>query len=251
MSRSKLIVPGLAETVPQELQELPAKTARERGWYAGFPIFETIEDIMAAAQKGELAIVNPNKNFSPIGRLRNPELFQRFPPYLLPSARHGLEQVGRLWRAQLQAGNIYAPETVLAVTSLVRSNEAQQDLVRFGKLADPESTHRTGGAFDIDASGYYVQDPEAGLISVVHPDRNRRGMRQVAGILKGEVDRQYDMPEAPSAYDPRLADTLLTVTERLHDSGFINRIVEFGGTANQCIHIAVNPDVHDSDWARL
>ena len=235
-------IPSLAKPSPQELQALRTNTAPEREWYKDWHVYKTNEAILAAARMGVLSMVETDRNLTLIGRMRNPSLHNRFPPFLLPNSRNALHVIGALWRKQLLEDGMEEPRALLAVTSLVRSDEEQQELVRLGKLADPESTHRNAVAFDIDASGYYISDYELGLVPVVHPNRNQFGMRRIAAILQKESGVAYDAPESDYEFDPRIPTALLTVAEALHKSGVINRIVEFVGEPNQCVHIAPNPE---------
>ncbi len=241
MAERPFTTPSLAAPSPRELQALRANTARERAWYASHPRYGTNEDILAAARGGTLVFVNPDRNSTPVGRFRNPEFFHRFPPYLLPSSELALRAVGRLWRHELEEQDILLPKVRLAVTSMARSDEVQQELVRRGKLADPESTHRSAAAFDIDASGYYMYDASRQLVPVVHPGRDKAGRQEVTRLLQAEVEWKYDTPTGAFIYDQRVPDALLRVTDRLHEMGAINRIVEYVGEPNQCVHIAPNP----------
>lgn len=242
MSEQVLVIPSIANTDPEELRTLRAKTARERKWYRGYKSYATNADILAAHINGRLSKVEADDNVAPIGRLRNPELIQHFPPYLLPHSLVALRAIGGLWRTELQARGDDIPQARLAVTSVSRSSKMQVELVNSGKLAERESTHPFAAAFDLDGSGYYIEHPEYGLVPVVHPDRPRQAMALAADKLKQTVSQPYQTPEIDVVYNPNVIEALQAVTDRLHDLGMINRILEFAGTPNQCLHIAPNPN---------
>lgn len=235
---------SLAKASHQERHEIFQLTARERRWYAGHPRFATNEDILKAAFKGKLRHVNPDDNLLPIGRLRNPELFPVYPPYLLPESLLALKAIGRLWRSELLEQDMVAPKVRLAVTSLTRSEVTQKNLVEDPtKLASPGSTHCAGAAFDIDAAGYYHIIPD-GAASVVDPRRDRQAVQEIGQTLMEKVTQAYIPPETSLDYDPRITDMLVAVTDSLHEAGVINRIVEYqdNATGNRCVHIAPSPD---------
>jgi Family of unknown function (DUF5715) len=238
-----VILPGIAVAPMREKRDLAQKTQREEQWYAGFPVFETNTAILEAVRAQRLVAVAGDGNVELIGRFRNPDLHGQFPPYLLRGSRDALQSLGSFWRnAMHREGLDPLDEVRLAVTSLVRSGETQRKLVAdTSKLANPKSTHRNGAAFDIDASAYYmVQHGE--LISVQHPDRDQKIVRAIGKTLAaksaGEAARI-----SQNDYDPKVMQVLLHVVSGLHRGERINRIVEYEGTANQCVHIAPNPNL--------
>lgn len=247
------VAPRLTETEPDELAMTIALTKPERDWYKEYERFADIDQLLGAAAAGRLVEVTPDDNIMPIYRLRNPDVQAKYPPFLLPSSRVAMAAIGRLWRQGMDGYNIGGPEIRLPATSFARTEKMQDALVASGALATPGSTHCVGAAFDIDASSYYSVDLEQGIASVPHPGRDKDRLGGIARFLANQdptmgvpmrVDEQQD-------YDSRVAGMLLIVAADLHSTGMINRIVEFSGTENQCIHIAPNPDVTAEDWRAL
>jgi hypothetical protein len=135
-------LPSIAVASPDEKMALAENTRREREWYSQHKRYETNEDILRAEKLGEVVLVHEDVNIMPIARLRNKELNESFPPYLLPYSRHVLNVIGRLWRTELNELPGRNDNSRLAVTSLARSLEMQAQLVgRADKLASPDSTH--------------------------------------------------------------------------------------------------------------
>ena len=152
-----------------------------------------------------------------------------------------LRSIGSLWRTELVGKGIANPRLRLAVTSLTRSQEYQAAIVSDErKFASPDSMHCVGAAFDIDASGYYVAS-EGKLLSVTHPDRDASVVARIGRALGSLSDEPYVLPRAPIEFDERVTDALVTVANRLHESGIISRILEFAGTDNQCVHVTPRP----------
>jgi hypothetical protein len=242
-------IPSFIHANPAQRRELVELTARERQWYANHPRFQTNGDIVAAAAqkwRGPLRWIHPDNNVEPIGRLRNPELREIFPPYLLKSSAVALKAIGRAWRRELIASGINQPELRLAVTSLARSQEMQDKIVADpGKLAVSDSTHIVAAAFDIDASGYYIKD-RRGLVSITHPDRSKFKEAIISGRLRGMVSHPYSSPPTSEVFNPAVIDALVNVSGRLHELGLINRVLEYTDTPNQCVHIAPNPTTIDT-----
>lgn len=241
--------PHLAVASPAEKAALSTHTAREEAWYTGRTRFKEHADIESAVLAGKLIRVEENLNTTPIARLRNPDLVKEYPPFLSPGAYAGLRAVGRLWRERLHDYSVHEEELRLAVTSLVRSMAYQKELVKNPEvLANPNSTHCAGGAFDIDAAGYYwVRDGEVRKVS--HPLRIQSAAKLIGTAIAGESDTPTQ--EAPVSYNERVVVALLDVTKELHDQGLINQIIEFEGSSNQCVHSAVNPEVEVEAWDQL
>jgi len=239
----------LAAVDQDELQELGQKTAREREWYKNHPRFLTNAYIAVYASRGMLRRVRSDSNVVPTARFRNPNHQYTFPPFLLPASVLALAAVGRLWRQRLEESGIGRQDLRLAATSFARSEMYNAQLIADGALASQRSTHCVGAPFDIDASGYYTFTPDSGVQSVAHPDR--QGSLEL--LAKQLGDRSSDNPYATRAanepFDSRVTGALLLVAAELHADGIVNRIVEFSGTANQCVHICPNPEVTAEDWA--
>lgn len=258
MSETRLVVPSLAVASEEELSRVDAETAREKEWYKDHERFSTSEDIFKAVYDGRLRFVHPDKNIELIGRMRNPALYDQFSPYLLPNALHAQKLIGQLWRKDLEKKGLYLPgapikDTRLAATSYTRSELKQGDILGDPtKLASKDSTHTAGGAFDIDASAYYVFTKD-GLISVCHPKRPKAKIQEIGQFIMDNVDEgeRYVSPKSNTPYNTVIVETLLGVAERLHKLGLINLFLEYkepNNEYNRCAHIAVNPDVDFSSF---
>jgi hypothetical protein len=245
MARLAEALPSIAVAPEREKRALSERTRREREWYSRYKRYETNADILRAEKIGELVLVHEDVNIMPIARLRNRELNESFPPYLLPYSRHVLNVIGRLWRTELNDLPGRNHDFRLAVTSLARSLEMQAQLVkRTDKLASPDSTHCAAAAFDIDASGYYIKDISGGIHPVDHPERDPAKVDEIGQILRSNVSHPVNYVHSHE-YRPEIIEALLGVTSYLHERDVINAIVEYEGTSNQCVHIAPNPTV---DW---
>lgn len=252
MKRLQHDVPArLAVVDRQELAELAQKTAQEQAWYEHHPRFLTEAYIAVYAGRGVLQKVHGDGNIVPTARFRNPAYEYRFPPYLLPASVAALGAVGRLWRQRLVDSGVSRPDLRLAATSFVRSEVYNAKLVRDGALASPKSTHCVGAAFDVDASGYYSFSPDTGLESVAHPAR-LGSLGLIASQLGNRLaDNIYATRQSGERYDSSVTGALILVAAELHSDGMLNRIVEFTGTQNQCLHFCPNPDVSVDDWRAL
>jgi hypothetical protein len=211
--------------------------APERDWYAEAPRFADHLAIIGAVAAGALVEVTPDANVKPIGRFRNSELCGIYPPYLTPNALLCMQGVGRAWRSVADAVGV--PDSVrLAATSLTRSQEYQDGLVRAGKFAVKDSTHVTGNAFDIDLGGYSedLADGTEVLTSLRPPARQK----PIAEALQAGLKRNVYEPVrlGPEYYDPRVTDALLYVVAILHEQGFLNAVPEMTSTVNGVLHIA-------------
>jgi hypothetical protein len=242
-------LPRLAEASEAELATLQEKTARERAWYEGYKRFATNRDIVNAAGNGALQHVRADGNISPIARFRNPSKQHDYPPFLLPSSVLAMGAVGRLWRQRMVQFHLDRPDIRLAATSFARSEEYNASLLATqGALVSPDSTHCQAAAFDIDASGYYTLTPDSGIETVRYPG-NADSLQSIGNLLGDRNPaNQFATQTSVEQYDSRVTGALLLATLELHNSDMINRIVEFSGTRNQCVHIAPNPDVTSAEW---
>jgi len=138
-------------------REVLAENAIERKWHHKTPEFESPDQILAAFATKRLALVESDHNFLPIRRLRNPQLIATYPSYLTTQASELLHEIGDDWRKEMKDQS-FDDRIRIAITSLVRTHAYQNTLVKAGKLADPDSAHTRGEAFDLDASGYYIDE---------------------------------------------------------------------------------------------
>lgn len=244
MAETRLVVPSIAEAIPEEKASLADNVAREIDWYAGAKRYPTNSRIVSEMlhRTADLVYVSGDTNIALVARLRNDDRIEQFPPILTKNSAQALYSIGRMWRRQMVSSGVDDPSVRLAVTSLARSQE-EQDIISSdpAKLAAEFGTHPNAVAFDIDASGYYVADRQLGLVSIPHPDRPKKAVGNISAILKQGDAKAFDMPEPTQEYDPAVIDNLLELTDSLHKLNMINRIVEYVGTSNQCIHIAPNP----------
>ncbi|HWB39245.1 MAG TPA: DUF5715 family protein [Candidatus Saccharimonadales bacterium] len=244
-----VIVPSLAAASAEEIAALPQNTEREREWYKDHRIFADHPEMLAALATGELVQIEGDENYALAGRMRNPEWYDQFTPYLLPAAASALTVVGQLWRDELEDRGLEAPDTLLSITSAGRHKLRQAEIVKDPtKLAVADSTHMRAAAFDIDSSGYYVRNENGILVPVVHPERKQQaGYRAAAEILQrlASPEHRYVSPEADKAYDPAIMDAIVAVADRLHKWSLVNRIVEYShqNAFNRCLHIAPNPSI--------
>lgn len=247
------IAPRLTTTRRGDIEAALAQTQQERDWYQHHERFPDTAAVLSAVAVGTLVKVEGDDNILPIYRLRQGGDHHTYSPHLLPGSALALAAVGRLWRQQLVRQGIERPEVRLATTSLVRSERRQAELVAGGALAVPESTHCVGAAFDLDASSYYVDGPDGAPRSTPHPGRDQQRLQDIARYLADENPNRQAEPLriAPESFDERIVDELLVVTGELAEQEYINRLVEFAGTENQCLHIAPNPHIAAEQWQSL
>lgn len=246
------VAPRLTKTDQVELDTIFALTAREREWYAAHPHFGSEADIADAFAEERIVEVGPDDNIMPIYRLRT--MPDEYPPYLLPSSAAAVGAIGRLWRSRLAVHDIDAPDVRLPITSMVRTELMQQALVKAGALAVAGSTHCAGAAFDIDASSYYMIAQDGLPLSVPDPRRDIEKAHKIADFLIARSPETGALPMRVAdhgSFDSRITSALLVTTLELERGGYINRIVEFRKTPNQCLHIAPNPDVSADEWATM
>ncbi|HSX48565.1 MAG TPA: DUF5715 family protein [Candidatus Nanoarchaeia archaeon] len=206
----------------------------ERDWYKDEPPFQSLVQVLTAYGTGRLVKVEPNLDYQPIMRLRNPKLAESYPGYLTAEAKKLLEEVGHLWRLKMdEAGQDKAIR--LAITSLVRTQAYQNTIVKAGKLADPNSVHTRGEVFDIDASGYYLGD---------RPVNNRQNLREGFKEAFRELNAEVDSPDYAdfSLYKPDVHLLLKQVLNSMQKQGKLHFVHEFPGTGNDVFHICRNPE---------
>ena len=247
--RANLVIPSIAEADPEERAHIDELVAPELEWYRDYPSYRTNSSMVSAwvLRVADIRHVSVGPDIAPIMRLRNPDRIREFPPLLLPGVADALDGFGRAWRNKLEERGIKDPALRLAVTSLGRSEEMQQALANNPKkLAAQDSSHTRLAAFDIDASGYYVIEPGIGLASCPHPDRPKEQVQNIGDALEKGDRHPTPTPISKRAYDPRVAEAALIVASEFHARGFINRVVEYPDTSNQCLHISPNPN--ETDW---
>lgn len=196
----------------EELERVRRLSEIERNWWRTLPAYETAEDIMRDVESGFLKKIESDENLKLIMRFENSDL-KEWPPYLPKETAALLKEVGRRWREKAAQKEI-SEETRLAVTSLIRTTAYQEELIKRGKLAMPESPHTKGQCFDIDGCGYYNGG------KAVNP-------------------RQTD--DYQNSHNPNVHETLKETLEEMKAENCLNYILEYKGTDNQCFHITRNP----------
>ena len=211
-----------------------AENAIERKWHHHTPQFHSPEQILAAFGTHRLALVEPNDDILPIKRLRNPQLVATYPAYLTVNAHALLFEVGRRWReAVTKAG--WDSQIRLAVTSLIRTESYQHTLVLAGKLADPDSAHTRGEAFDIDASGYYLGETPINPRTAMQ-DGFRQAFKAMGADTNGIAFGDFAL------YKPEVHTILKEVLIQMQQENKLHFVHEFPGTGNDCFHVCRNPE---------
>jgi hypothetical protein len=205
----------------------------ERDWYMGIPGYDGIEQIKTDVAIGTLVQVYPDGNTVPIMRLRNPKLHDSYPPFLKQAAAKVLTEIGSAWRTAMNEAS-YDQTITIAITSMIRTMEYQATIVAAGKLADPNSVHTRGGAFDLDASGYYLDSL---------PINPRTGLQADFDMAFEELGINDDAPRFgdQALYQPKVHELLKAVLQKLQANGRIHFIHEFPGTGNDVFHVCYNP----------
>lgn len=203
----------------EELERVKRLSELERNWWRALPAYETAEDIMRDVRSGFLKKIDSDENLKLIMRFENSDL-KEWPPYLPKETAALLKEVGRRWREKAAQKEI-SEETRLAVTSLIRTTAYQEELIKRGKLAMPESPHTKGQCFDIDGCGYYNGG------KAVNP-------------------RQTD--DYKNSHNPNVHETLKETLEEMKAENCLNYILEYEGTNNQCFHITRSPDYQPKQY---
>lgn len=232
---------GFTEAGEADFAALDVELAPERRWYAHHPRYQTDSDIEFAFVQGRLVELPNDTNVRRLARFEGASR-QQFKPYLTPNAVRFAQLFGELWRQELSLHyGIDDQRLRLAVTSMVRSQTYQDDLIRAGKLASADTTHTTGNTLDFDGAGYYIV--ENGTVAAHgHPARATQRTEILDG-LKTEYGEHDIRPHYRDDYDPRVLQCARDVAFTLEQSGIINLVPEFTDTPNAVLHIATNPGV--------
>lgn len=219
---------------------LDSLLAREREWYRDAERFQTRADLYKAFETGQLVELHQSPDVLPINRFRTRA--DGFDPFLTPNAWRAVHVIGEYWREELGDLSFLALGSLrIAVTSMSRHQLYQDRLVAAGRLAAPDSTHCTGNAFDIDASGYYRLQPNG--VPVSHVDPRRHSARLAIGEeLKHRFGGLNGASILSDEYHSLVTSAVIRAGRRLHEEGRINLVEEFAGTENACLHIAAHPD---------
>lgn len=238
-SKAEQLIPSVINPTNEQLAGMDSLLERERAWYADEPRFHSREDIFRAIGRGTLTQLHQSQHLRPIARFaKRPEGFD---PYLTSRAWRFVHDFAESWRTKLQESfDNHSLDLRLAVTSMVRHQTYQNQLVQAKRYASIDSTHCTGNAVDIDVSGYYHILPDATALSYVDPRRHKARMK-IADILSERLGNEQKSVFTEE-YCPSVTVSAIQTAREFHDDGAINLIEEFAGTENACLHIAVNPD---------
>ncbi len=250
MAHASLTSPGVSatvlngfsdpEVVRQGLAGIGTGLEIEQGWYGNAYRYQNQADIQAGIARGDLVRVVADENLRPIGRFRNPELENTYPPYLTSAALACAQLVGRMWRRE--ANNLRVPRNVvLSCTSFVRHEGYQAQLVAAGKYAVSKSIHPIGNALDIDLGGYYMDRDDT---EVVVSLREPKAQLNIATAMAEDYGvERYDPPRlGPAHFNELVPKALKIALDRLQDEGALAWLNEMPGTANNVAHIAAAPD---------
>ncbi|MDP4038505.1 MAG: DUF5715 family protein [bacterium] len=217
-----------------EIISVRQHTTIERQWYDQIKPFETIDEIMRSYNEGKLAKITEDQNYLPILRLRNQLLVDKFPPFLTINTKKLLDEICKNWRKHCDKVQI-DPKIKLALTSLVRTIAQQDTLIKAGKLAMPNSPHLRGEAFDIDASGYYLD-----RVPINPRNKEQKEFSKAFSKLHAKIGSPKfgDYKK----YNSKVHEILITVLAKMRNESKLNFVYEYPGTTNACLHICRNPN---------
>jgi len=239
----EVILRGYSRATDQDIEAARQATGVEREWYDGYTRYPDVDRIKAAYSLGRLVKVFPTDLYRPITRFLNPVLHDRWPPFLSEGAYIALDSLAVMWRRQADVFGV-GSEVRLSVTSLTRSVVYQDELIANGKLAVADSTHTAGGAFDIDLSGYYeVNGTNTPAVISLRTPEEQAPIRQAFNGRELGAAGMHPFIRPTSEFDPAVSLALVAAADAMAEEGLINRVVEFPGTNNSCLHIAANPNV--------
>lgn len=228
---------GFSEPGEEDFELLNTKLAREREWYKDAEVFETYQDIQRAIASENLVPLHHNHNIRLVQRFADhPE---KYVPAAKMATRAIVHSFGMQWRAMTEQRGLKVVPVRLAVTSLVRPVEQNDEIVSRGALAVPDSRHTNGAAADFDGAGYY-EYKDGIWWSVGHPGREEQQQKILEELQKTQpevVDRlsySYD-------YNPEIMQAAWDVAHLMHERMEINLVGEFEGTPNATMHMAADP----------
>lgn len=229
---------GFSEPSEGDFEQLASKLARERKWYEDAEVFETYDDIEQAITGEQLVTLHHNHNIRLVQRFADhPE---KFVPAAKMATRAIVHSFGMQWRAMAEQRGLKIVPVRLALTSLVRPVEQNDEIVSRGALAVSDSRHTNGAAADFDGAGYY-EYKDGIWLSVGHPGREeqqQKTLEELRSIRPEVADRlhySYD-------YKPEVMQAAWDVAQLMHERMEINLVGEFEGTPNATMHMAADPD---------
>lgn len=230
---SDLLIKNNVKITKEEFEAAMAETAIERSWYESRPSFQNDDSIERAVKSGKLQKIIAGSNYLPILRFRNPKLHEQYPPYLTRETAALLNEICAEWRKRCTKAGL-SGDIRLAITSLTRTAEYQERLIKTGKIAQPDSPHTRGEAFDIDGSGYYEK---------ATPINARRDEHSAYHRAFSKLDAAVTNPEYGdySKYNPRVHKILHEVLEDMKAMDKLHYLHEYPGTQYACFHVCRNP----------
>ncbi|MBX4190619.1 hypothetical protein KW794_00875 [Candidatus Saccharibacteria bacterium] len=237
---------GHEQATPEHINEVRQKTLIEQAWLEDESRYARNADIARAIWAGDLERVTTSENYLPAARfLQSNSQDHGLHPFLKPEALSALNVLGEVWREIADRQGV-DPDAKLAVTSFVRSMVYQRQLNQDPEklaLSPEESSHPTGWAFDIDSSGYYLhQSGEAPISVSLRDPKKQEQLAWALGRRLGEVAIPTVISGA-SLYDRAALTSLHRALNIMHNASIINRVAEYTGTQNECVHVCVNPEV--------
>ncbi|MBI3984149.1 hypothetical protein HY346_02510 [Candidatus Microgenomates bacterium] len=223
----------------KHLDDVLEETRIEREWYQDEKSFRDRNEILRAVKAGTLVKIEGNQNYLPIMRYRNPTLVETYPPFLRPSAKGLLDEVGKRWREAWNAAG-FDPQVRMSVTSLLRTAAYQKAIVDAGKLADPKSVHTKGEAFDIEARGYYCDETPVNGRAARHGEFHD-AFKNLGAEQSPTQFANYD------DFEPKYQEILQQILEAMMLEGKIHYVLEYPDTTNATFHICRNPEYQPPD----
>lgn len=224
-----------------DFAEIESHYAKERHWYAEAERYQNYSHIQSAVKSGHLLKVRPHRGaYHMPERFVNPNTHHLFSPYLAPHAHKALGELALLFRRAADDAGI-SDDVRISVTSMVRSQEYQNEIIKNGQLALPDSTHTTGGAFDVQSKGYFLV--RNGVIYAVNKLDQAKTESITGAFKKAYGETQSAHVRAPIEwFDDTICQAIEVAVDKMALWGLVNKVNEFVGTSNQCFHIGVNPD---------
>jgi len=131
-----------------------------------------------------------------------------------------IEEAGRMWREKLEEKGIKADNLFISITSLLRSQELQEEIKRKSVNANDTSSHLFGAAADIDPNGFYLLEDDSFIPINNSNYPNIETLRRALFKTLIEMEKEGLISFIPE-YEPREGDK----------------------STLSCFHICPNPDI--------
>jgi len=126
----------------------------EREWWKDRPIYENREALLTAFESGELIRFLAGDGYAVSAKITY--------NLITPPLQKFLEKIVQEWRATLVSRQLDSTKHRLIVTSAVRSQDQQSELILAGAPAAEVSSHTRGVALDIGKAWFEAYDPAYG-----------------------------------------------------------------------------------------